>query len=556
MLPTLLSRGAMTDNRLMRRLVTAIAFLLLARIAVADTYPRQPGVDAIHYVFKLALNDASDEIAGETTVTIRFNGDGLRDVALDLTSQAASKGMTVASVRRAGGAAEALPFTHQNNRLRITMPAPSKTGQEVAFLVQYRGIPGAGLRIGANIYGERTMFSENWPTNARQWLPMIDHPYDKATGEFIVSAPSQYQVVANGLLIEEVDLGNNLRRTHWKQSVPISSWLFALGVARFSVHHAGSTNGVALQTWVFPQDTDVGRQIFEDLSRRTMDFFISHIGPYSYEKLANVEAAGLDGGTEHASSIFYGEESVASGEAPVVHEIAHQWWGNSVTERDWDDVWLSEGFATYFTLLFTEHDGGRDAFVDGLRESRGDVLKLEAKLPDTPIIHRNLDDMRRVLNGLVYEKAGWVLHMLRAEVGTDTFWAAIREYYKRYRNQNASTADLRMVFEQASGKSLQWFFDQWLTRPGVPRIGGTWRYDAAKKAVTVTLSQLQAADPFRVNVEVGIVAKPGELPRIERVPMTDKEAAATFAVDAEPSAVVIDPGTWLLMEPAAFTRRK
>src|SRR5687767_14263666 len=165
-----------------------------------------------------------------------------------------------------------------------------------------------------------------------------------------------------------------------------------------------------------------------------MSFFVTEIGPYPYEKLANIQATGFSGGTEYASAIFYGEKGVNAGRGPVVHEIAHQWFGNSVTERDWDDVWLSEGFATYFTLLFTEHDGGRDAFVAGLQRSRGDVLKLEARFPDTPIIHRNLDDMRRVLNGLVYEKAGWVLHMLRAEVGTATFWSAIRDYYRKYRN--------------------------------------------------------------------------------------------------------------------------
>ena len=126
-----------------------------------------------------------------------------------------------------------------------------------------------------------------------------------------------------------------------------------------------------------------------------------------------MQAAGLGGGTEHATVIFYGEKGVASGNAPVVHEVAHQWWGNAVTERDWDDVWLSEGFATYFTLLYTEQFDGRDAFVRGLRSSRDRILQLEKKTPDTPVIHRNLSDMRRVLNQFVYQKGGWTLHMLR-----------------------------------------------------------------------------------------------------------------------------------------------
>ncbi|MEX2272516.1 MAG: M1 family metallopeptidase [Vicinamibacterales bacterium] len=546
---------------MLRVALAAILSWVAAVSVAADTYPRQIGIDAIHYVFRLTLGDMSDEITAEATMTVKFVLDQVGAVQLDLASPSAGKGMTVASVRRGGvtevpgPAADALVFSHADNRLRLVLPTASRAGEEFTFTIRYRGIPAEGLRFTNNIHGERSVFSENWPNRARQWLPMIDHPYDKATGEFIVTAPNHYQVVANGLLIEELDLPNGDRRTHWKQSVPISSWLYALGVARFSVHHAGITNGVPLQTWVFPQDREAGRGLFEERSRRAMDFFVSHIGPYSYEKLANVQAAGLNGGTEHASAIFYGEKGVTAGRGPVVHEIAHQWWGNSVTERDWDDVWLSEGFATYFTLLFTEHDEGRDAFVAGLQQSRAQVLELERQFPDTPVIHRNLSDMRRVLNGLVYQKAGWVLHMLRAEVGTEHFWTAIRDYYRRYRDQNASTAELRAVFEQVSGKSLDWFFTQWLNRSGVPKIEGSWRYLPARKAVEVTLMQVQGADPFRVGVEIGIAAKPGDLPRIERMEVTGRTLTKTFNVDADPASVTIDPNTWLLMESGTFAKR-
>jgi aminopeptidase N len=422
--------------------------------------------------------------------------------------------------------------------------------------VRYRGVPAAGFLVGNNLHGDRTFFSDSWPDQARHWLPMVDHPYDKATGEFIVSAPDHYQVVANGLLVEESDVSGNVRRTHWKQSVPISSWLYALAVARFSSHHAGQVDGVPLQTWVYPQDRDAGRALFEDQSRRVLRFFSGSIGPYPYEKLANVQAPMEFGGVEYASTIFYEQKGVSSGRGPVAHEIAHQWWGDSVTERDWDDVWLSEGFATYFALLFTEHDEGRDAFVDGLTRSRAQILQLEQKLPDTPVIHRNLTDMSKVLNQLVYQKGGWVLHMLRAEVGTETFWTAIREYYRRYRDQNASTAELRAVFEQVSGKELGWFFSQWLTRAGVPRVEGSWRYLPARKAIEVTLMQRQAVEPFRLAVDVGITARAGDLPTIERIELTGRTATKMISVDSEPAGVTLDPSTWLLMEAGAFTKRQ
>jgi aminopeptidase N len=239
----------------------------------------------------------------------------------------------------------------------------------------------------------------------------------------------------------------------------------------------------------------------------------------------------------------------------VVHETAHQWFGDSVTESDWNDVWLSEGFATYFTLLFTEHDEGRDGFVRGLALSRAQVLELEQKLPDTPVIHRNLADMQHVLNRLIYQKGGWVLHMLRAEIGTEPFWQGIREYYRRYQDGNASTADLRAVMEQVSARPLDWFFAQWLTRPGVPRIEGTWRYDAARKMVDVTVTQSQAADPYRLTVEIGVTDTAGAPPRVTRVELTGRQATTSLPADAAPVAVSLDPGTWLLMDAGPLTRR-
>ena len=544
----------------MRRLLPLL--LLFPAILEADTYPRQTGVDVIHYQFRLAVRDDSDEIAGEATVTVKFLLDKVGDIQLDLTSAAGGKGMTVASVRRGGvleipgPASDAIIFTHADNRLRLVLPAASKAGQEFTFTVRYRGVPAAGLLHSNNIHGERTVFANNWPNEIRNWLPMIDHPYDKATGEMIVTAPIHYQVVSNGVLVEELDLPKGRRRTHWKQSVPIASWLYTLGVARFSAHHAGTVQGVPLQTWVFPQDREAGLQLFEDTSRRAMNFFSTQIGPYPYEKLANIEATGFGGGTEYATAIFYGEKGVNAGRGPVVHEIAHQWWGNSVTERDWDDVWLSEGFATYFALLFTEHDEGRDAFVDGLKRSRAAVIQLEQKLTDAPVIHRNLSDMSKVLNNLVYQKGGWFLHMLRREVGTEAFWQAIREYYRRYRDANASTAELRAVFEQVTGKHLEGFFTQWLTRPGVPKIEGSWRYVPSRKAVEVTLTQSHTAEPFRVAVDIGIASQPGEIPRVERMELAGRTITKTFSAEGEPAAITIDPDTWLLMEAGAFTKRR
>lgn len=535
-------------------LVLLASILGAPRVAHPDTYPRQPGVDARHYVFRLTLlTGASNEIQGEATATFRVLTAGLGEIVLDLASpRADGRGMTVASISSAAGA---VPFTHRDNRLRLTLPAGVTAGQHVTVTIAYRGIPADGLRLIDNIHGERTAFSENWYNRARQWLPVIDHVADKATGEFIVTTRADHQVIANGALVEQVDLEGGRRRTHWRQDVPISSWLYALGIARFAVRHEGLVRGVPLEYWVFPQDAKQGFALFEKDARRSFEFFSDHVGPFAYQKLAHVEAAGMGGGTEHASSIFYGEKGITAGAGPVVHEVAHQWFGNAVTEHDWNDIWLSEGFATYFTLLYTEHAEGRDAFAEGLRRSRATVLSLERTLPNTPVVHVNHDDaVREPTNGLVYQKGAWMLHMLRRQIGTEAFWRGIRDYYRQYMNATASTEDFRQVMERVSGQDLAWFFRQWLTRAGVPALSGSWRYDAAAREVVVTVRQTQAAEPYRLSLGVGLVPAAGALPHVQQMAITDRETTMRFSADREPATVALDPDVTTLADFGAFTR--
>lgn len=539
----------------MRRLPCWIFLSSIIGVApsLADDYPRQPGIDALHYAFRLTLADDDDHLVAEATIDLRFVEDGLTGFALDLATPSGGKGMTVSGVTSSG---KPLAHEHRDDKLRVTLPSPPRSGERRSFVVRYGGIPANGLRIVANKYQERTFFSENWPDRARQWLPMIDHPHDKATSEFLVTAPSRYQVVSNGTLQEEIDLGDGRRLTHWKQAVPIASWLNAIGVAQFATRHVGTVRGVPLQTWVYHQDRDLGIVAFEGPARRALAFFDERVGPYPYEKLGNVQAAGINGGTEHASAIFYGERSVTNRPATglVAHEIAHQWFGNSVTEADWDDVWLSEGFATYFTLLFTEHDRGRDAFVADLKRSRENVFAAERRLPGVAVIHDNLKDMKRVLNQLVYQKGGWTLHMLRARVGTDAFWAGIREYYRRHRDGLASTDDFRRAMEETAGVDLSGFFDQWLKRPGSPSTEGHWRYDPASGRVIVDLVQTQAAEPYSLPLEFGLSFGGAEAPKVESIEMTGRQLHHEIPAEKEPTSVILDPNTNVLMQ-SRFERR-
>jgi aminopeptidase N len=547
--------------KLLTRVLVASALVLASPPpGLADTYPRNRDVDVINYTFRLTLSDANDAITGEATVDVRFLKDGVARLELDLAgpaSGAPARGMTVESVF-SGTAAQR--FEHAKDRLAIVLTPPGRSGERRQITVKYAGVPATGLRIGPNRHGERTFFSDNWPNKAHQWLPVIDHPYDKATSEFIVTAPAHYQVVSNGVLVEETDLPGNQRRTHWKQSVAMPVWLNALGVARFAVLHRGETLGVPIQTWVAAADRDAGFYDFAVPTPQVLEFYSSHVGPYSYEKLANVQAPGVGGGMESATAIFYGEDSVAGDRSPrwrgvVIHEIAHQWFGNAVTEADWDDVWLSEGFATYFTLLFVEYADGHDAFIDGVRRSRATVLAFDEKNPSYRVVHDNLSDMEQVLTGHIYQKGGWTLHMLRGLVGDEAFWRGIQIYYRQHRDANATTADFIRVMEDASGKELGWFFRQWLYRGGSPTVRGTWHYDATAKQLQIDLEQVQAGgDPFRLPIEVGLSFSEEPRSRVELLEFAQRRQSFSIPLDRSPAAVVLDPHTWVLMR-AEFTAR-
>ena len=532
--------------------------LLGATTAQPPNGPSRPGIDIESYRFELTLRDDTDEITGRATIRLRFTADGVTEVPLDLTGRGDDgRGMEVVSVTSTHGP---LDHRHENDLLTVRLARPGESGALDSLTVTYRGIPASGLRIGPNKYGERTFFSDNWPNRARNWLPTVDHIGDKAMCEFVVTAPAHYQVVSNGRLAEETDLDGGMRVTHWEQSVPISPWLFVVGVARFAVQNLGEFNGVPVQTWVYARDRDAGFYDFAVPTMEVLHFYDEYVGPFAYEKLANITSPATGGGMEAATALMYGENSV-TGERSVrwrnviIHEIAHQWFGNAVTESQWDDVWLSEGFATYFTLLFREHAYGRDDFVAGLKEAADRVWRWYDENPDYRIVHAGLDDMSRVTSIATYQKGAWVLHMLRERLGDEAFWRGIRAYYARHFNGTATTDDFMQAMEETSGDDLQGFFDQWLRRGGNPALQGSWSYDAGAGVVNIELRQVQEGDPFTMALDVGVYADGEARPaQVTTVEVDQTYHRFEIPVAGEPGDVRLDPGTRALFR-AEFGRR-
>ena len=523
--------------------------LLPYTILAKDRYPKNPNIDILNYKFEIHLNDTSDIIYGSADIALNIK-DSEDRVRLDLISQGKDgMGMEVKKVTFNGSE---VSYSHDNDVLLIETGVLDYSSRDIINVV-YSGMPITGLIIGPNMHGDRTFFSDNWPNKARNWLPLVDHPYDKSTAEFVVIAPNHYQVISNGLLVEETNLNKELKKTHWKQSVPISCWLYALGVAEFAVDYVDYFEGKSIQTWVYKQDRDNGFYDFKIPTKHTMEFFSDYIGPFAYEKLANVQSNSVKGGMESATAIFYSDVSVTGDRSVrwrnvVIHEVAHQWFGNCVTEYDWDDVWLSEGFATYFTLMFREHAYGRDDFVNGLNDAKRLVYNHYKTDKESSIVHNNLKDMKDVLTySLQYQKGAWVLHMLRNYVGEDNFRKGIRNYYKKYYNSTTTTNQFKTEMEVVSGMNLDTFFDQWLYKGGNMVLDGNWKFDEKKGRIEVNLNQVQNDGYlFEMPLELGISYNDKNLEKIQTVKLEKEKGRFYIASDSKPISIKIDPNTKLL----------
>ena len=529
-----------------------IILYTLPLFAWADQYPINKNIDIKHYVFQLRLTDSNDEIIGTTQVTVNFKQAGILNFRLDLintSTEKKDKGMVVEGVSISN---TTVNYTHENDALIIYLPKSSVANETITFTIKYHGIPFDGLRIGATKFGDRSFFNENWPNRGRHWLPILDHPSDKATSEFIVTAPAHYKVVSNGLLLEESSLGNNTMLTHWKQSVPVSSWLFVLGVADFAVQYVDDFEGKSIQTWVYSKNREAGFYDFKEPTKKVLAFYTKYVGPYAYEKLANIQTPSVNGGMETSSAIFYGENLVnGKGDERtkniVVHEIAHQWFGNAVTEATWDDAWLSEGFATFFTLLYYENQYGQAEYNNRIIKAKKAVLDMTIKMPDFSIIAPRTAEKEAVTTGLTYQKGAWFLHMLRDKIGEQNFQKGIKSYYKKFYNANATTDEFRMEMEKAAGLDLKVFFKQWLYQPVNPKIDAIWTYDATSHKININLTQSQLTNfNFDIPIEIGYFTKDSKTPLLLKMNLNKKQLSQSFNVKGIPENIEVDPRNVLL----------
>lgn len=507
-----------------------ILLLLILQALIASSQK----IDVISYNYEIEINDQNDTLYGKATISLKLL-QAASQVILDLESvNLKGKGMIVTGVT----ARDKVTYHHSSNFIFID--GNYKAGETLNFLIHYKGIPADGMVISKNKFGHRSFFADNWPNRAHHWIPCNDIPGDKASVRFAVTAPGHYQIISNGVQTEETNLGNDKKLTVYEETMPIPTKVMVIGAADFAVNLAGMYNEcIPVTSWVFPENKKEG---FYDYAEAVgiIAWLSNYIGPYPYKKLANIQSKTIFGGMENASAIFYFENSVngkKQQETLLAHEIAHQWFGNTATEKSFAHLWLSEGFATYMTHLFVESKYGRDSLNKRMQGERAQVINF-VNTSQRPVID-NTSDLMSLLNENSYQKGGWILHMLRRELGDTLFRKAVRTYYASYAWKNADSRDLQKVFESVSGKNLQSFFDQWLNRGYNPNIKISWQYLAKEQILNMTIDQL-SPEPFSFPLEINTGT------RTEKIMVS--KSSETFRIPSKYKIekIQVDPNTSLL----------
>jgi len=500
-------------------------------------------IDVLNYTFYIRVNDTTNIIEGEAIIDFKLLKQ-TDTISLNLVNKDASgKGMRVSKVFYD---TKNTAFKQQNNFLNINVLNKITTTNH-SIHIFYKGVPKDGLIISKNKYDDRTFFGDNWPNRAQNWLPCIDYLTDKAYVDFYVIAPAHYQVVSNGVLKETTNINTTYTLNHWQSSVPLPTDVMVIGVARFAVQNLKKVSGIPVSSWVYPQNREAGFYDYAQ-TRDILKYYIKLFGPYPYKKLANVQSKTRFGGMENASNIFYAEKSVTgkrNQETLLAHEIVHQWFGDSATEKDWPHLWLSEGFATYFTDIFIEHKYGKSKLEERLKNQRQKVIAFSKKW-SKPVVDTQTTNLLKLLNANAYEKGGWFLHMLRIKLGDKLFFKSIRTYYNTFKFKNADTRDFKRVVEQVSDKHLTPFFNQWLYRVGQPRLAVNWKYKHNK--VNINIIQTQEFNTvFNFPLTVKFIFK-DKTSVLKTFDIHKKENIFSFLSNKESVKIILDPKTELLFE--------
>jgi aminopeptidase N len=526
-------------------------------------------VDQQHIRLELAFDFDQQSIQGKALHKL----DLFRPVK---TVQLDAADMNISSVtllaKKEGSAAierKKLEYAHRNKQLVIDLPEEQAAGTELTLEIDYKITrPKHGAHFVSPDAAEPTqpkmVWTQSEPEFARYWLPCIDAPGDRVTSEIVATVPSKFVVLSNGTMTNKRDNGDGTSTWTWSQAKSHVPYLMSVVAGDFEVLEE-SWDGIPVQSYV-PRGrmADAARSF--DKTPAMMQYFSKQIGyRYPWPKYAQIcvdEYAW--GGMEHTSATTLNLDTLHDERAHedvssiglVAHELAHQWWGDLLTCKDWGELWLNESFATYFATLWTEHDKGWDEATWQRAEEARSYQSEDARYRRS-IVNYRYGSPENMFDGHSYPKGGRVLHMLRYELGDEMFWRAIRRYCELNQFRTVETADLRIAIEESTGQGMNWFFDQWVHRGGHPEFTITWDYDATAKQVRVVVKQTQKVDEttplFRTTAEFEIAS--GKKSTLRKVTLSKAEETFHFDAAERPTRVVFDPQDWILKK-LTFSKSK
>jgi aminopeptidase N len=513
----------------------------------------------VHVRLELDLDLQGKRLAGTATLTLASRRDELAVFALDAVE------MDIDSVTLDGRPAT---FDYDGERLRVTCARPFARDAEFRAEIRYRCAPRRGLYFMGPDEGHPDRALQCWTQgqddDSRHYWPCIDHPIEKFTSEVVCTAPAGNFVLSNGDLLERTELPAERSlekgarvRWHYGLDFPQPAYLLTLVCGPFIelVEKAPKT-GVDVYYFAAPGREADARRSF-GRTPAMIDYFSERIGvPYPHKRYSQIAVPDfIFGGMENTSATTLTDLALVDERAAldhdvdglVSHELAHQWWGDLVTCREWSEGWLNEGFATYFEYVWREHAKGRDeADCEQLADTDGYLA--EAGRYQRSVVCRQYDEPIHLFDAHLYDKGGRVLHMLRHALGDALFWRSLRHYVGKHARGSVETRDLARAIEEVSGRSFDEFLDRWIARPGHPELECAWEWDDERKVGTLRVAQKQAVTPeaplFKFDTCVRFELEGQE--RDEPVAVIEATHTFEFKLPSRPTQVVFDPGDVIL----------
>src|ERR1051326_5561594 len=504
----------------------------------------------VHYKIEVSFDEPKKMVMGKVTTTlVPFQSD-CRTIAFD------AEEMNIAHVRLASGTE--LRFDTLQKKLTIQLNRSYSTRDTIVLTTEYSCVPKKGLYFTQPDSGYPDKPSQIWSQGEDMdnhfWFPCYDFPNDRATSEVIATVRSSYVALSNGKLVSvKEDAKNHTKTFHWSESKPHVSYLITLAAGNYAILK-DRVGKLPLEYYVYPNDTVNARECFKhtpDMIR----FFNEKIGfPYAWEKYAQVLIADfIEGGMENTSATSLLEYAtvydarVRVDNSPIGfigHELAHQWWGDLVTCKDWRHLWLNESFASYFDPLYQEHLLGRDDFDFQMSGNQQAGISSDTTTGRKPIVSVGSYGTN------VYPRGASVLHMLRFILGDEMFWRAINHYVTKNQYRCVETNDLKIAIEEATGQNLYWFFDEWVYKAGHPIFNVSYRWSDSARAVLLSVKQTQTMDSltglFRTPADVEITSPSESL--VHRVNIMTGDTTFVIPSQDKPKLVIFDKGNWLIKQ--------